>query len=393
MKNIKIVIGANYGDEGKGLMTDYFANESFISGKKTVVVCSNGGAQRGHTVRTPSNEKHVFHHFGSGTFTGADTYLPEPFIVNPMLFIREYREFTNKYGITDFVIYVNPECKISNPFDMFANQFIELIRNDNKHGSVGLGIWETEVRYRNTEFNKTVYNYINMPYNEQFNYLKNCRDYVIKRISEETGVDIINYSHSNVDFMFSDDIIENYIRDTIEFREHTCFAYDGILSKYDTIIFENGQGLALDKQYTNNDIKYTTPSNTGIVNPIKIINNFTCEANIEVCYVTRSYITRHGTGPFEEECDFREINPYIVDNTNVYNDYQGSIRYGKLNVDNMLYRIMCDYSSRSSHFGTYNWTKSLAVTHINEYKVSISRNGFKKVYLSDTETRESVKQI
>ena len=54
---------------------------------------------------------------------------------------------------------------------------------------------------------------------------------------------------------------------------------------------------------------------------------------------------------------------------------------------------MCDYSSRSSHFGTYNWTKSLAVTHINEYKVSISRNGFKKVYLSDTETRESVKQI
>lgn len=393
MKNVKIVIGANYGDEGKGLMTDYFANESIKCGNKTVVVCSNGGAQRGHTVRTPSNQKHVFHHFGSGTFTGADTYLPEPFIVNPMLFVKEYREFTNNFDNTDFIVYVNPECKISNPFDMFANQFIELIRNDNKHGSVGLGIWETEVRYRDTELNRHVYSYINMSYNEQYNYLKECRNYAIKRIYDETGIDIVKYNHPNVELMMYDNIIQNYIRDTIEFKEHICFAYDGILSKYETIIFENGQGLALDKHYTNNDIKYTTPSNTGIVNPLKIINNFTCEADIEVCYVTRSYITRHGTGPFEEECDFREINPFIVDNTNVYNDYQGSIRYGKLNVDNMSYRIMCDYSSRPYMLGNYTWTKSLAVTHTNEYVVSIPRTGFKKVYLSDTETRESVKTI
>ena len=45
MKDIKIVIGANWGDEGKGLMTDYFSQKP-----NTIVVCSNGGAQRGHTV-------------------------------------------------------------------------------------------------------------------------------------------------------------------------------------------------------------------------------------------------------------------------------------------------------------------------------------------------------
>ena len=91
MKDIKIVIGANYGDEGKGLMTDYFAHKSISSGNKTIVVCSNGGAQRGHTVRTPENYKHVFHHFGSGTLVGAYTYLPNQFIVNPMLFYKEYK--------------------------------------------------------------------------------------------------------------------------------------------------------------------------------------------------------------------------------------------------------------------------------------------------------------
>ena len=63
MKDIKIVIGANFGDEGKGLMTDYFS-----SNPNTIVVCSNGGAQRGHTVfESTTGTRHVFHHFGSGT--------------------------------------------------------------------------------------------------------------------------------------------------------------------------------------------------------------------------------------------------------------------------------------------------------------------------------------
>lgn len=48
-KDIKIVIGANFGDEGKGLMTDYFVNQVDFN-KKALVICSNGGAQRGHTV-------------------------------------------------------------------------------------------------------------------------------------------------------------------------------------------------------------------------------------------------------------------------------------------------------------------------------------------------------
>lgn len=75
MKTAKIVIGANFGDEGKGLMTDYFANEAKKQGKSCLVVCHNGGSQRGHTVVSPSGIRHVFHHFGSGSFEGADTYL------------------------------------------------------------------------------------------------------------------------------------------------------------------------------------------------------------------------------------------------------------------------------------------------------------------------------
>ena len=68
MKNVKIVIGASFGDEGKGLMTDYFASEAAKRRENCLVICSNGGAQRGHTVTTPDGRRHVFHHFGSGVY-------------------------------------------------------------------------------------------------------------------------------------------------------------------------------------------------------------------------------------------------------------------------------------------------------------------------------------
>lgn len=61
------VIGANYGDEGKGLVTDA------LSHNDTTVVRFNGGGQAGHTVVTPDGRRHVFKHIGAGSFRGAHT--------------------------------------------------------------------------------------------------------------------------------------------------------------------------------------------------------------------------------------------------------------------------------------------------------------------------------
>ena len=145
MQDIRIVIGANYGDEGKGLMTDYFAAQAVSEGKKALVIPANGGAQRGHTVTTPEGVRHVFHHFGSGTLAGADTWLPRFFIVNPMIFMSEYEELLGK-GAKDFRIYMDPECPVSTPFDMITNQILEEHRGNARHGSCGIGIWETLLR-------------------------------------------------------------------------------------------------------------------------------------------------------------------------------------------------------------------------------------------------------
>ena len=123
MKTVKIVIGSNYGDCGKGLMTDYFAREAKEQNRSCLVVCHNGGSQKGHTVVSPNGIRHVFHHFGSGNFEGADTYLSSEYIVNPIIFNKEYAELKRKSAITR--CYVDVNCRLNTPFDMLINQIVE----------------------------------------------------------------------------------------------------------------------------------------------------------------------------------------------------------------------------------------------------------------------------
>ena len=98
------VIGANAGDEGKGNIVSYLVSQV----ENPLVIRFNGGAQAGHTVVSPEGVRHVFSHFGSGTLAGAPTYLSKYFVVNPILFNREYDVLLEK-GIAPEII-VSPDC-------------------------------------------------------------------------------------------------------------------------------------------------------------------------------------------------------------------------------------------------------------------------------------------
>ena len=365
MKDIKIVIGANFGDEGKGLMTDYFSQNP-----NSIVVCSNGGAQRGHTVVTPSGIRHVFHHFGSGTFNRAATYLPKEFIVNPIIFVQEYKEIVRRYGIYPKV-YVHPDCMVSTPYDMMANQIIEESRGKSKHGSCGLGIFETIKRYENgiNDFDK-------------------ARDYYLKKFNNE---DIVFFDNWN-NFFCDPGIYEHFLRDLSFMNDNIETTRDeSFLNMFDHIIFEAAQGLLLDQ----NNLKYfpyLTPSNTDLKNPKQIIKrvDWNDDLNIEVCYVTRTYLTRHGAGPFPTECSKNEINAEIYDKTNIPNPHQDTLRYGKLDLKELYQRV-------SEDVGGFECKKSIAITHCNEY--GINEEEFKKlfagwnIYKSNGETCNNLREI
>jgi adenylosuccinate synthase len=379
----KVVIGANFGDEGKGLMTDYFCHQSVLRGEKCLVVLHNGGAQRGHTVVTLDGKRHIFHHFGSGTFVGADTFLSEDFILNPMVFRQEWEEL-EEMGITPKV-YVNHACKVTTPFDMILNQIKEEQRSEKRHGSCGMGIFETINRYC-CNFNVETWARDNKKQN--IHYLRRIRNDYFLRIIKNMDLDL---SDEWAEIVFSDSLIERFVED-LRFMALNIkipnFSDREVLKKYDCLVFEGGQGLLLD-QNNKDYFPHLTPSNTGIKNPLKIISNMSCQPDIEVCYVTRTYITRHGAGRLDGECNKVEINPGMQDLTNVPNPHQGTLRYAKLEEESLKERILKDFEPARQ----YGAKLSLAVTHQNEYDYVFS-DGYKKnfdyIYFSNREIRESV---
>lgn len=187
--NIVGVIGTNFGDEGKGLMTDYFVHHFLNAGKSCVVIKHNGGSQAGHTVVTPDGTRHVFGHFGSGTLQGVPTYFDRDFIVNPMTFVKEYKKL-QKLGHPP-VCFVHPECRIQLPVDILINQVAEAFRGENKHGSCGMGIWETVVRsqYFNLDFRVKMFQSVKPEnYREEFDkflhYVFNPEQYLLDRMAQ-----------------------------------------------------------------------------------------------------------------------------------------------------------------------------------------------------------------
>ena len=377
---VKVVIGANFGDEGKGLMTDYFCHQSALRGEKCLVVLHNGGAQRGHTVVTPDGKRHVFHHFGSGTFAGLDTYLSENFILNPMVFRKELEEL-ELFGVSP-TVYVHPLCRVTTTYDMMANQIMEEKRGRNRHGSCGLGVFETAKRYEERDMFpiwklKAFDNACSI-------MMKDCKNYLYQLLERRS----INIADDWKNIIASDGLIEHFADDLKFMAEHISLSRIYGMSDYDCIIFEGGQGILLDR---NNKEYYPhlTPSNTGIENPLKIISRLNNALDVEACYVTRTYLTRHGAGRLDGECDKAEINPDMQDLTNIPNPHQGTLRYAKLNEKSLEERILNDFEPARQ----YGAKLSLAVTHKNEYDYAFSdqfKRNFDYIYYSNGETRESV---
>ena len=356
MVNARAVIGLNFGDEGKGLVTDYLAHEAMKKYGRCLVVCNNGGAQRSHTVELEDGTRHAFKHFGSGTFAGADTYLSEFFILNPMIFRQEY-ELLSKKGYPPLV-FIDKRCRISTPYEMMLNQALEESRGDQRHGSCGYGIWETVQRYEENRalwrFEDFFRHYKTPSFLDEF---RKRNDVFNAKLHEHIASETITCNAiAEWQWLMQDIRILNHFVDDVKFMlSHSVMADAEIINKYPAVIFENGQGLLLNSDPDN---VHTTPSNTGMENIIKIEESLGGSFVTRPVYVTRSYMTRHGAGSFETEMDLKDIGGHIEkDITNVPNSFQGSLRYGVLDHD-IVNRARKDA----------NRDLTLLITHVNELR-------------------------
>lgn len=377
-KNINVVIGANYGDEGKGLMTDFFSSRC----SNGLVVRFNGGAQAGHTVVRPDGVRHVFGHVGSGTFCGLPTYLSEFFVVNPLFFYREMGKLHSK-RVPMPTVYTNPRCLVTTPYDIMLNHIIESFRGSSRHGSCGAGFNETIVRN----------SYIPLKVSDLGNSdlvistLREIKQYVPKRL-RDLGVDQVHLPF--VANLMDESIIDKFVCEDINyFMSATRTVDDSILCEYSDIIFEGAQGLLLDQNHIN--FPHVTRSNTGLQNVISILDDLgVVSDNMSVTYVTRAYLTRHGAGPFPTELADKPY-PGILDMTNVPNPCQGSLRFGHLNISGLSAAVTGDLNKS---LGKHTIHPSLAITCLDQLDdiITLIKDGVPYFTNSDMVVGEIMKE-
>ena len=351
MKKAFAVIGANFGDEGKGLMTDLLCREH----DNVIDIRFNGGAQAGHTVCTPDGRRHVFSHIGAGAFAGADTFLSEFFIVNPMLFMREFADVGEFAGN----IFVDRRCAVTLPCDIMLNQFAERQRCNDRHGSCGVGIFETICRSRIPRFSLTVGEITDTP-----EFRSTLAD-KIRRINSEYCIDRAaelgitgEYAAELKMLLANENIIVNFIADLMDMLRICRITDEQIIENYDTAVFEGAQGLLLGME-RDDYFPNLTPSDTGMKNVRSILDRLS-PRDTEVCYVTRSFFTRHGAGRFDSECSSFADDHGLYDKTNAPNEFQGKFRYGWFDLSEFMNSIAIDLK-----YVKNDERVSVAVTHLD----------------------------
>jgi adenylosuccinate synthase len=349
MRMAKVVIGAGYGDEGKGLMTDALAASS---GPAATVVRFNGGAQAGHTVTLASGRRHVFHHLGSGTLAGARTFLSRFFVANPILFGPEIAALKSA-GVTPRIM-IDPDAPITTPYDMMINQIAERARGGSRHGSCGLGFGETLERHLRPQY-RLAAGYLEKNALRSLQTIR--REWVPLRLSR-LGL----WPPNPGDLTLLDDvaILEHWLEDAATFLDAVTIAGTASLSAADAVVFEGAQGLLLDQD--RGAFPHVTRSNTGLKNVLTIAAEAGI-AHLDVTYVTRCYATRHGAGPLAHELP-GPPHPDVIDTTNVPNPWQGPLRFGTLDLSILQRAVAADLSDAAK--GAITVSHGLAMTCLDQ---------------------------
>ena len=320
------VIGASYGDEGKGRTVDWLAAPL---GTAALVVRTNGGAQAGHTVLAADGRQHVFHHVGAGTLRGARTHLSRYMVSHPILLADEAAAL-GRLGIQP-AISADPRGWVTTPWDMMINQAVEVARAGARHGSCGLGFGETIERCEVAGFPLTVADLFDTRRRDKLMTIR--AGWFARRRTELALADDGPLEYADAPTLF-----ERFVSQCEAFAASVALRDDAALGDEPALIFEAAQGLLLDQRAPG--YPYLTRSNTGLAN-IAAITREAGIAALSPVYVTRPYLTRHGRGPMEDE---RAIEAWFAvdDPTNRPNTWQETLRFGLLDPAALAARIAAD---------------------------------------------------
>jgi adenylosuccinate synthase len=348
--SVNVVIGANYGDEGKGLVVDALTNLYSQTGF-TAVVRFNGGAQAGHTVITPYGTRHVFSHVGAGLLAGAGSILSRFFVVNPVVLFHELTELSWMSPLILPLgkwVAISDQCMVTNHYDVFLNREMERQRGSDRHGSCGLGFGETIQRYESRMYSLThtigeLIKFSDLQWRQFFAHMRAV--YVPHRLRLQ-GFVFNTAARERMEAECDDDLFIERFREIVNHRRVMVVPNADLFKGADHLIFEGAQGLLLDMD--KGEFPHVTRSNTGIKNVLTVLAETGYPVDdVTVSYVTRGYLTRHGAGPLLDEGPLSGV--IVEDRTNIDNPWQGNLRFAPLRIATLVQRTQQDFEQKQFH--------------------------------------------
>lgn len=348
------VIGLGFGDEGKGGVVDFLTHHRDVK----MIVRSNGGGQAAHNVVTPGGGHHTFSQFGSGLLARSyiPTYLSRFFLFDPLTLANEANHL-ERLGVPSPIdtIRLDERALVVTPFHKASGRLREAILG---HGSCGMGIGEAmadrdeedAIHAADLLCPRTLLEKMRAVQDRKkrsFGHRAHAGD--DPKLQRER--DVLHDPHAPETFASVMSALANRLRlvDEEVLRE----ALDA-----GEVIFEGAQGVLLDEW--RGFYPHTTWSTTTFENPCRLLREVGFHGEHERIGVIRSYMTRHGAGPFPTEDELMPAGVFY-DKHNGGDGWQGRMRYGWFDEVLVSYALqVC-----GGEFGA--GVDGLAVTHLDQF--------------------------
>ncbi len=277
-----VIIGTQWGDEGKGKIVDLLAEYADI------VVRFQGGNNAGHTM-VVNGEKFISHLVPSGILQGKTCYIGNGLVVDPEVLVGEINYLISKgVDVSPKNLRISEKAQVIMPYHKQMDMAREMKKGDKKIGTTGRGIgpcYEDKVSRVGIRF-------IDLLMPERFKQtVRTVLDEKNFQLKNYFGVDTVDPEEVIEQYLGYAEILKPYIADTsVELMKG--------IQQDKKVLFEGAQGTHLDIDHGT--YPYVTSSNT-------VSGNACCGSGVGpkdingVIGIVKAYTTRVGAGPFPTE--------------------------------------------------------------------------------------------
>ncbi|MFK7899176.1 MAG: adenylosuccinate synthase [Cyclobacteriaceae bacterium] len=326
---VDVLLGLQWGDEGKGKVVDYLAR------KYDIVARFQGGPNAGHTLEF-DGIKHVLHQIPSGIFhKEIKNVIGNGVVLDPIKFFEEAKELLPYNIKVQDNLVVSNRAQLIIPTHKLLDHAQELAKGDNKIGSTLKGIGPT-YQDKIGRSGIRVGDLLLPDFKEKYEALK--KEHMIM-------LDFFKYDCDNITIgKLSTSLaeLEEQFFTASEFMKNldikdTAYFINNALKEGKAVLAEGAQGSLLDIDYGT--YPYVTSSNTTVAGVCSGLGVAPSKIG-EVLGIFKAYCTRVGSGPFPTEL-LNETGDKLMKVGNEFGSTTGRARRcGWLDLPALNYSIM-----------------------------------------------------